>query len=129
MASSIGLYHPLRRTCHLPPIIQSATHLMTQPESPKMPQEAEIAAASPDSDAETAAEVTPPEPWTPAKVREWNAYYDLYVVLGVLLLAFVASANKISNSSLWGQLKVGQVMAEKGTPFAVADDPFSYTEQ
>ena len=23
-----------------------------------------------------------PEPWTPARVTEWNAYYDLYVALG-----------------------------------------------
>ncbi len=24
---------------------------------------------------------TPPEPWTPERVSEWNAYYDIYVLL------------------------------------------------
>jgi tetratricopeptide (TPR) repeat protein len=82
--------------------------------------------------ATTTADETPeppapePEPWTPARVLEWNAYYDIYVVLGVLLLAFVASANKIAHSSIWWQLQAGRLMSEKGGPLTT--DPFSYTE-
>ena len=52
-----------------------------------------------------------PEPWTPARVTEWNAYYDLYVALGVLLLVFVTSANKITHSSIWTWLQAGRTMA------------------
>ena len=68
----------------------------------------------------------PPEPWTPARVTEWNAYYDLYVALGVLLLVFVVSANKMTHSSIWSWLQAGRTMAHRGTPLAI--DPFSYTE-
>jgi len=35
------------------------------------------------------------EPWTAVKVAEWNAYYDLFVAALVLLLCFLASANKL----------------------------------
>src|SRR4029078_1575720 len=99
---------------------------MTQPETPVSRSESEKAASS--VDAAAVAETPPPapEPWTGAKVREWNAYYDLYVVLGVVLLVFVASANKISHSSIWSQLKAGQVMAAKGVPVPLVTDPFSY---
>src|ERR1700735_3826888 len=41
-------------------------------------------------------EVKAPEPWTATKVLEWNAYYDIYVALGVLLLAFLSSANQLT---------------------------------
>src|SRR4051794_33753144 len=101
---------------------------MTQPEAPELRQEAGKTVSP--TDAEAASDVPapePPEPWTAEKVVEWNAYYDLYVVLAVLLLAFVASANKISNSSLWTHLKVGQVISARG-PLAATIDHFSYTE-
>lgn len=68
-----------------------------------------------------------PEPWTPQRVAEWNAYYDLYVMLGVLLLTFAVSANKITNSSIWTQLRAGQTIAAQGAPLVT--DPFSFTEQ
>lgn len=67
----------------------------------------------------------PPEPWTPERALVWNAYYDIYVMLGVLLLVFVASANKITNSSLWSKLQVGRTIIAKGAP--VTADVFSFT--
>src|SRR5438067_11153899 len=74
-----------------------------------------------------AAEPEPqPEPWTPARATEWNAYYDLYVALGVLLLVFVTAANKITHSSLWTSLQAGRTMAAQGRPLVT--DLFSYTE-
>jgi tetratricopeptide (TPR) repeat protein len=93
---------------------------MTEPESPDSTQATTTADATPEPPAPE------PEPWTPARVLEWNAYYDVYVVLGVLLLAFVASANKIAHSSIWWQLQAGRLMSEKGAPLVT--DPFSYTE-
>ena len=103
---------------------------MTQPETSKpipvsdretaVPAPADAKAAQPEAPA------APPEPLTPERVSEWNAYYDVYVLLGVLLLAFVASANRITHSSIWSQLQVGRVIASRGAP--VITDPFSYTE-
>jgi len=68
-----------------------------------------------------------PSPGRPARVVEWNAYYDLYVAIGVLLLAFVASANEITYSPLWTWLQAGREMATKGSPLLT--DTFSYTEK
>jgi hypothetical protein len=76
-------------------------------------------------DAQEATEA-PPEPLTPERVNEWNAYYDRYVILSVLALVFVVSANKITHPSIWPQLKVGMMILEKGAP--VTTDVFSYTE-
>lgn len=67
-----------------------------------------------------------PEPWTPERVSEWNGYYDKYVMLGALLLAFVVSANRMTNSSLWTHLKTGEVILEQKAP--VTTNIFSYTE-
>ena len=47
-------------------------------------------------------------------------------MLGVLLLAFLASANKITHSTIWTQLQVGRVIAATGR--RCSKDPFSYTE-
>ncbi|MBV8076925.1 MAG: hypothetical protein JO284_11030, partial [Planctomycetaceae bacterium] len=80
---------------------------MTEPESSQSIPEAEARASDPEMGASAEAPAPEPEPWTPERVAEWNAYYDLYVTLGVLLLAFVASANKITHSSIWPQLQVG----------------------
>src|SRR3954452_19649074 len=66
------------------------------------------------------------EAWTPERVTYWNAYYDLYVMLGVLLLAFIASSNRITHSSIWNQLQVGRMIAAGSAP--VTTDLFSYTE-
>src|SRR3954467_710048 len=95
---------------------------MTEPKVPELlPDEAK--AADPAADAELPE--PPPEPWTPARVTEWNAYYDLYVALGVILLVFVASANKITHSSLWPLLQAGRVMAAQAKPMVT--DRFSFT--
>ncbi|MGE3820347.1 MAG: hypothetical protein AB7I30_13115, partial [Isosphaeraceae bacterium] len=102
---------------------------MTQPDPTKSIPKSEratdakrgaAAEESPDDEAEDE-----PEPWTPERVVEWNAYYDIYVVLGVLLLAFIVSANRITHSSIWTQLQAGRLIAEAGAP--VTTDPFSYT--
>ena len=100
---------------------------MTEPESTQSIPEAEARASAPETDASAKAPSPEPEPWTPERVTEWNAYYDLYVTLGVLLLAFVASANKITHSSIWPQLQAGRMIAEKTAP--VVTDLFSYTAE
>ena len=60
----------------------------------------------------------PPEPMTPARVFEWNSYYDLYVAAGVLLLAFLSSANRLQpeNSVLWSYLHAGRQISDAGRP-------------
>jgi Tfp pilus assembly protein PilF len=68
-----------------------------------------------------------PEPWTPERVSEWNAYYDWYVMGAVLLLAFVVSASRTNYSPLWANLKQGQDIIRQSSP-APADE-FSYTEE
>ncbi len=98
---------------------------MTEPESPEMLSEKSKTADSV-AEAEPEAAEPQPEPWTPARVIEWNAYYDIYVAIGVLLLAFVASANEITHSPLWTWLQAGRTMAAQGKPLVT--DVFSYTE-
>ena len=108
---------------------------MTQTEaSPPVPEEESTrpgtaddaaAAATADADAESQPE---PQPWTPERVSEWNAYYDIYVMLAVLLLAFVVSAVRVdeNNPLLWTHLKTGELTAQQGYP--VVSDSFSYSE-
>ena len=110
---------------------------MTQPESspsvPEAEQErlavADEAPPTTETDAATDIETQPePEPWTPERVLEWNAYYDIYVMLAVLLLTFVVSSVRVdeNNPTLWTHLKTGELTAQLGHP--VVRDPFSYTE-
>ncbi len=108
---------------------------MTQPEaSPPVPRNETSATSVADKQASSDAalagvgleEEAPPQPWTPERVSEWNAYYDIYVMLAVLLLTFVVSAVKLSNSSLWTHLKTGQLIVQQASP--VVSDSFSYTE-
>jgi tetratricopeptide (TPR) repeat protein len=99
---------------------------MPEPESPELLSEKPQAVDSV-SDAEPEAAEPEVEPWTPARVVEWNAYYDLYVAAGVLLLAFVTSANEITQSPLWTWLQAGRTMAAQGKPLVT--DWFSYTER
>ena len=68
----------------------------------------------------------PPEPLTPERVSEWNAYYDLYVMAATLLLAFVVSCNSLSDSSVFAHLKAGELINERTRPLVT--DEFSYTE-
>ena len=82
---------------------------MPQPD----PEEEKLKSATSDAaaaEAEDEADAEP-EPWTPERVSEWNAYYDIYVMLAVLLLAFVVAAVRINNSSFWTHLKAGELIA------------------
>lgn len=89
---------------------------MTEPK-PNVPLPRDEA-AQPIAPEEAAPETPAPEPWTPHRVSEWNAYYDLYVAGFVVLLAFLGSANKIQpiNSALWSHLEAGRQTAEAGAP-------------
>jgi hypothetical protein len=89
---------------------------MTQPETTDT-------TLSPEDETTAIAE---PEPWTPERVTAWNAYYDLYVAAGILLLVFIVSATKIANSSIWSLLQAGRVTVTEGWP--VVKDVFSYTQ-
>ncbi len=93
---------------------------MTEPESQE-PLPKDGAGVQLEDAATTEAPAKPPEPWTPARASEWNAYYDIYVAAFVLLLAFLGSANKIQPvySGLWSQLQAGREIAAKGGPVVV----------
>jgi tetratricopeptide (TPR) repeat protein len=110
-------------------LIQRPKPPMTEPEAPP-PTETldDQPAPAPETTAAAEVEAEPePEPWTPERVLEWNAYYDLYIALGVLALVFAVSAVKITNSALWPMLQAGRVMASQGAP--LVSDPFSYTTE
>lgn len=92
---------------------------------PKSDREAPITAEP--EPADVPEETPAPEPWTPERVTEWNAYYDLYVTFAVLLLAFIASSNRIEHSSIWPRLQIGRQIAATSAP--VSSDLFSYTEE
>ncbi len=95
---------------------------MTHSETEKPQPEADLG----DGAVETTA-APAPEPWTPERASEWNSYYDLYVTFAALLLAFIASANVIENSSIWNQLQAGRLIAAGTAPVTV--DPFSFTQE
>ena len=69
----------------------------------------------------------PPEPMTPVRVLEWNAYYDLFVAGFALLLCFVAAATTIDNATIWSYLRAGQLIDSKGGP--ITAEPFSYAAE
>ena len=82
-------------------------------------------APEPEAQAVAEAESTPPpEPWTAERVLAWNAYYDLYVAAGVLLMAFLTSAVMIGNAAIWTHVRAGQLILRRGP---LTTDPFSYT--
>ncbi len=98
---------------------------MTELERPQLvpdddPLSATAVATDPEPDTEPE-----PVPWTPQRVFEMNAYYDVYVKWAVLIFAFMASCNFVTDSSLWMHLKTGQLIAEESGP--VMTDVFSYT--
>ncbi len=99
---------------------------MTEPKDNHPLPESERPSAAAAEAPENAPEAEAPEPWTPARVTEWNAYYDLYVMLAALLLVFIASCNYMTDSHFWLRLKTGELISQGGGPPAV--DPFSYTE-
>ena len=56
---------------------------------------------------------------------EWNRYYDLYVMAGILFLVFFASAVPIANPDLWPMLRAGGETIDKLAP--VVTDSYSYS--
>ena len=92
---------------------------MKAPQAP--PEPGPEAEPAPDAEAKPA---PPPEPWTPERALAWNAYYDLYVAAGVLLMAFLTSAVKVANSAIWAHVQAGRLILRRGPLTA---DPFSYT--
>ena len=76
---------------------------------------------------EEGAEAEPaPEPMTPARVSQWNAYYDVYVKWAALILVFMVACNYVTESQVWLNLKTGQLIAKQHAP--VKTDEFSYTQ-
>jgi tetratricopeptide (TPR) repeat protein len=76
---------------------------------------------------EEAEEAAPaPEPMTPERVSQWNAYYDVYVKWAALIFVFMVACNYVTDSNVWLHLKTGQLIAKQSLP--VTTDVFSYTE-
>ena len=100
---------------------------MTRPDpshpAPEKPQDDALDAAA----VEVEEPQPEPEPWTPERVTEWNAYYDLYVLGAALLLAFTASAVRTNHASLWSHLRMGREIIARTSPLLA--DTFSYTEE
>ncbi len=107
---------------------------MTEPEAPIPFSDEPLAnaagepAAVATAPADEAHEQPQSEPWTPARVSEWNAYYDLYVMLSVLFLVFVVSTVRVDehNPLLWTHLKAGELAMQQSAP--VVTDPFSFSQ-
>ena len=101
---------------------------MSEPETTDPRLAAETAEAS--SEAAVADETPdpkpPPEPMTPERVSAWNRYLDRYIAGGVILLAFIAAARPIAESSIWPLLRAGQLTMQMGP---VTTDPFTYTRE
>ena len=67
---------------------------MTEPEAPQsVPENEPEHASTDDTPAPEAEAEPPPEPWTPERVNEWNAYYDIYVMAAAVLLAMIVACN------------------------------------
>ena len=76
---------------------------------------------------EEGAEAEPaPEPMTPERVSQWNAYYDVYVKWAALILVFMVACNYVTESQVWLHLKTGQLISKQWAPMTT--DEFSYTE-
>jgi tetratricopeptide (TPR) repeat protein len=110
---------------------------MTQPvsETGSVPSESSVppapptnGEAAPATEEKTDGEAAPapaPEPLTPERVSEWNAYYDRYVMGAALLLTLVVACNYVVESTVFLHLKTGQLIGERTAP--VTSDEFSYT--
>ena len=98
------------------PEVTQAVPENASPEAPASDQ-----APAPEAEAEP-----PPEPWTPERVSEWNAYYDVYVMAAALLLVFIVSCNYVAGPRIFADLKAGQLIHAHSGP--VLTDEFSYTE-
>jgi len=87
------------------------------------PADAASAEQQPTADA-APAEPPPPEPLTPERLAAENRRNDLFIIGGVIVVAFLMGAFKINDPMLWVHLKSGSVIAQQGIP---DKDPFSYT--
>ena len=98
-----------------------------RPEPPASPALVDTATATA-TDAEAPEVEAPPEPLTPETALEWNRYYDRYVAGGILVLAFIVSAHKITavSSSIWPMIRTGELIVRNGMP--ITTDIYSYTE-
>ena len=100
---------------------------MPEPETNKPVPLDDRSTATATAPAGEVAEAEPePEPWTPERVSEWNAYYDVYVKWAALILVFMVACNYVTDSHVWLHLKTGQLIAKQSAP--VTTDVFSYTE-
>jgi len=81
----------------------------------------------PQVESESAPEATPPEPWTPERVVEWNNYYNIYVAIGLLVLVVVNSLNLFEESAIFASLRSGEITLSKGFPETT--DTLSYTSE
>jgi tetratricopeptide (TPR) repeat protein len=105
---------------------------MTEPQTTQsVPESESVPAAQAAEAADTDGQAGPPpapepEPLTPERISEWNAYYDRYVMGAALLLALIVSCNYVADSSLFLHLRTGKLIAERTAP--VTTDEFSYTE-
>lgn len=99
---------------------------MNSSESPETPSgSSDAPSATTTAEKEPVATKPAPVPWTPELALEWNRYYDLYVMAGVLMLVFFASALSLSNPSVWPLLRAGEETIDKLAP--VVTDTYSYT--
>ena len=78
-------------------------------------------------ESESVPEATPPEPWTPERVVEWNNYYNIYVAIGLLVLVVVNSLNLFEESAIFASLRSGEITLSKGFPETT--DTLSYTSE
>jgi tetratricopeptide (TPR) repeat protein len=78
-------------------------------------------------DSATSQDETPKEPWTAEKVVEWNNYYNIYVVIGLMFLAVVTSLNYLEDSSIWASLRSGEITLSQGFP--LTRDTLSFTSE
>src|SRR5437868_7628537 len=101
---------------------------MTEPKATQSVPENELPEATAPAQAPAPEGETepPPEPWTPERVSEWNAYYDVYVMAAALLLVFIVSCNYVAGPHIFADLKAGQLIHAHSGP--VLTDEFSYTE-
>lgn len=89
---------------------------------PQRPADEEI---TPQAEADLSAEEQAPEPWTAERVVEWNNYYNIYVVIGLLVLVVVKSLNLFGESAIWASLRSGEITLSRGFPETA--DTLSYT--
>src|SRR6058998_689176 len=82
------------------------------------PPEAISAASAPEPPAEP--EGPPPEPLTPERMAAENRRNDLFIIGGVLVVAFLFGSFKITDSDIWLHLKSGWQIDQEGVS---ATDP------